>query len=347
MRLLPHGMKIGNATVIVDIVPKGNLEIRPGIPMKARGITDHDTGNSGRGADAKAHNKLLHNWGKLPVKDTSHISWHGSIDEDFIIQHIPFDEPAYHCGDGWGLSSGNRNTIGFEKCMHQGANRTKIEENTIALYAYLMREMKFPIDWIRPHQYWSGKYCPQLILNKYGSFLPFRNKIESAFKGGVVQVSSPRKDYFIIGDKEPGVGTLQTKLNKVGFKVSVDNIFGTGTENAVKAFQRSNGLLEDGVAGKATLAKLDIIIANIEKKPPRSKPIAKPESEDGGLVLPQWQRKELAAIYRKAREIDVFSSEEHEQAILDGTMPIEQIIFLQTLIAGAALNEGKRIKVKK
>lgn len=347
MRLLPHGMKIGNATVIVDIVAKGNPEIRPGIPMKARGITDHDTGNSGRGADAKAHNKLLHNWGKLPVKDTSHISWHGSIDEEFIIQHIPFDEPAYHCGDGWGLSSGNRNTIGFEKCMHQGANRTKIEENAIALYAYLMREMKFPIDWIRPHQYWSGKYCPQLILNKYGSFLPFRNKIEAAYKGGVVQVSSPRKDYFIIGDKEPGVGTLQMKLNKVGFKLSVDNIFGTGTENAVKAFQRSNGLEEDGIAGKATLAKLDTIIANIEKKPVTSKPVAKPESENGGLELPQWQREELAAIYRKAREIDVFSSEEHEQEILDGTMPIEQMIFLQTLIAGAALNEGKRIKVKK
>lgn len=136
MRLLKHGMKIGHATVIVDIVPKGNPEIRPGIPMKAKGITDHDTGNSGRGANAKAHNRLLHNWGNLPVKDTSHVSWHGAIDEDYIIQHIAFDEPAYHCGDGWGLNSGNRNTIGFEKCMHQGANRTKIEENAIALYAY-------------------------------------------------------------------------------------------------------------------------------------------------------------------------------------------------------------------
>lgn len=346
MRLLPHGMKIGNATVIVDIVPKGNPEIRPGIPMKARGITDHDTGNSGRGADAKAHNKLLHNWGKLPVKDTSHVSWHGSIDEDFIIQHLPFDEPAYHCGDGWGLSSGNRNTIGFEKCMHLGANRTKIEENAIALYAYLMREMKFPIDWIRPHQYWSGKYCPQLILNKYGSFLPFRNKIESAYKGGVVQVSSPRKDYFIIGDKEPGVGTLQAKLNKVGFKLSVDNIFGTGTENAVKAFQRSNGLLEDGVAGKATLTKLDTIIENIEKKPVAPKPIAKPEKLTEELELTKRQREELAAIFQKAHERKVFSSQEHESAILDGTMTASRLMYLQTIIAGAALNGGKRIKVE-
>ncbi|RAZ73639.1 N-acetylmuramoyl-L-alanine amidase [Planococcus halotolerans] len=196
MRLLPHGMKIGHATVIVDIVPKGNPEIRPGIPMKARGITDHDTGNKGRGADAIAHNKLLHNWGKLPVRDTTHVSWHGAIDEDYIIQHLPFDEPGFHCGDGWGLNSGNRNTIGFEKCMHEGANRTKIEENAIALYAFLMKEMDFPINWIRPHQYWSGKYCPALILNKYGSFLPFRNKIEAAFKSGAA--GKPSKPQSIV-----------------------------------------------------------------------------------------------------------------------------------------------------
>lgn len=190
MRTLPHGLKIGHATVIVDIVPKGNPEIRPGTPMNPKGATDHDTGNSGRGADAIAHNKLLHNWGKLPVKDTSHVCWHIALDEDYIIQHLPFDEAAYHCGDGWGLNSGNRNTIGIEKCMHQGADRQKIEENAIALYAYLMKEMNFPITWIRPHQYWSGKYCPALILNKYGSFLPFRNKIEAAYKSGAVVKSA-------------------------------------------------------------------------------------------------------------------------------------------------------------
>lgn len=74
MRLLSHGMKIGNATVIVDIVDGINKEIRPRTPMKPKFLTDYDTVNKGIGADAKAHNRLIHNMrDKLP-RDTSHVS---------------------------------------------------------------------------------------------------------------------------------------------------------------------------------------------------------------------------------------------------------------------------------
>lgn len=281
MIYLPHGMKIGTATVIVDIVPRGNPEIRPGIFMKPQGITDHDTGNTGRGADAKAHNKLLHNWGRLPVKDTSHVSWHGAIDEDYIIQHLPFNEPAYHCGDGWGITSGNRTTIGFEKCMHQGADRNKIEANAIALYAYLMKEMGFPISAVRPHQYWSGKYCPQLILNKYGSFRPFREKVELAYKTGKIPTVS--RDYLIHGDTGKEVGKYQKLLNLTGAKPRLieDNIFGDDTKTAVIAFQRSAGLDPDGVIGKQTKAKIAAVIDKLTTptKPP-AKPAEKPKEDD-------------------------------------------------------------------
>ncbi|MEV5116705.1 peptidoglycan-binding protein [Peribacillus frigoritolerans] len=36
----------------------------------------------------------------------------------------------------------------------------------------------------------------------------------------------------------------------------MDGIFGSGTEIAVKAFQRVNGLSADGIAGENTFAKL-------------------------------------------------------------------------------------------
>lgn len=276
MRLLKHGSKIGNATVIVDIVDGSNLEIRPRTKMNPRFLTDHDTGNSGKGADAKAHNRLIHNMGDKLPRDTSHVSWHLSVDEYFIIQHIPFDECAYHCGDGWLPSSGNRTSIGVEKCMHLGSDRNKIEDNAIALHSCLMKELDIPIQNVKPHQHWSGKYCPQLILNKYGSFLPFRNKIEAAFKGGVVQVSNEVRDYFMLGDDSPGVSILQSKLNKAGFNLSVDGIYGKGTESAVTSFQRTSGLVVDGIAGKATLAKLDTIIAILSKP----STVKKKEGED-------------------------------------------------------------------
>ena len=66
--------------------------------------------------------------------------------------------------------------------MHQGTDRNKIEANAIALYAYLLKEFKFPITSVRPHQSWSGKYCPQLILNKYGSFKPSETKLKLLLK---------------------------------------------------------------------------------------------------------------------------------------------------------------------
>ena len=190
MRLLTNGMKIGNATVIVDIISSGNPEIRPGVKMVPKNLTDHDTGNAGPGADAEMHNRYIHNMANYHPRDTSHVSWHLTTDEDFIYQHIPFDEIAWHCGDGSG--PGNYSSIGNEKCMHQGADREKIEQNSIALYNYLMKELNIPITNVHPHQHWSGKYCPQLILNKYGSFRPFRDKIEAALKGkpDVSQISA-------------------------------------------------------------------------------------------------------------------------------------------------------------
>ncbi|PSL42117.1 N-acetylmuramoyl-L-alanine amidase [Planomicrobium soli] len=325
MRFLPHGMKIGHATVIVDIVPKGNPKIRPGIPMKARGITDHDTGNPGRGADAKAHNKLLHNWGKLPVKDTTHISWHGALDEDFIIQHLPFDEPAYHCGDGWGLNSGNRNTIGFEKCMHQGADRQKIEENAIALYAYLMKEMNLPIEWVRPHQYWSGKYCPQLILNKYGTFKPFRDKIEAEFKRTKVKVAQVSKDYWMNGDKGKPIEIIQDMINFLGYNpnLTVDGIFGNGTEAGVRWFQKKFNLVIDGIAGKATLSKLTAEVNAVKKVEVDKK--AAEEAKKAAVAKPK------APVYRvsvEGKQVNAYSQltgmvQELEKAIKSGKKNIE------------------------
>lgn len=45
---------------------------------------------------------------------------------------------------------------------------------------------------------------------------------------------------------------IQERLNSVGFKLSEDGIFGGGTENAVKVFQRNRGLSADGIVGKNT-----------------------------------------------------------------------------------------------
>ncbi|PTY93061.1 hypothetical protein B5V90_02960 [Heyndrickxia sporothermodurans] len=191
---LKNGMKIGKATVVVDIVPKGNPEIRPGTKINPTFITYHNTGNSGRGADAESHNKYIHNLAGKQPKDTSHVSWHLTVDDGHIYQHIPFNENAWHTGDGSGARSGNMTSVGIEICMHKDQkDYHQAEENAIALGLYIAKELGIPISNHVPHQKWSGKYCPQVILDRDGSFTPFHNRIKAAASGKSSPAPAPSK----------------------------------------------------------------------------------------------------------------------------------------------------------
>ena len=53
------------------------------------------------------------------------------------------------------------------------------------------------------------------------------------------------------------VTQIQTKLKSWGYYTgSVDGVYGSGTERAVRAFQQKNGLTVDGKAGDQTLAAI-------------------------------------------------------------------------------------------
>lgn len=61
------------------------------------------------------------------------------------------------------------------------------------------------------------------------------------------------------GSSGPDVTNLQQKLKSLGFDPNgVDGHFGPGTRDAVIAFQQSESLQADGIAGPATLAALQI-----------------------------------------------------------------------------------------
>ncbi len=61
------------------------------------------------------------------------------------------------------------------------------------------------------------------------------------------------------GSRGNEVTQIQTKLKRWGYyKGNIDGIYGTQTLNAVKYFQRKNGLAVDGIAGPATLRAMGI-----------------------------------------------------------------------------------------
>ena len=87
-------------------------------------------------------------------------------------------------------------------------------------------------------------------------------KLDSAYKNADSNTSTD-DDSLRKGATGTAVKTLQTNLKKLGFYTAyVDGSFGATTESAVKAFQRKYGLTADGVAGSATLKKIESAVAS-------------------------------------------------------------------------------------
>ena len=73
---------------------------------------------------------------------------------------------------------------------------------------------------------------------------------------GSLEVAAIRK-----GDSGSKVKEIQRKLNEYGFSVgNVDGIFGSKTLQAVKNYQKSRGLVVDGIVGNATAKALGITL---------------------------------------------------------------------------------------
>ena len=66
-----------------------------------------------------------------------------------------------------------------------------------------------------------------------------------------------------VGSTGDQVRTVQSRLKQWGYyDGAVDGIYGSGTERAVKKFQKNNGLTADGVVGPATGKKIGITITS-------------------------------------------------------------------------------------
>lgn len=64
-----------------------------------------------------------------------------------------------------------------------------------------------------------------------------------------------------VGSRGSTVKTIQSKLKRWGYyKGNVDGIFGSQTREAVKYFQRRNGLTADGIVGSATARAMGITL---------------------------------------------------------------------------------------
>jgi len=65
------------------------------------------------------------------------------------------------------------------------------------------------------------------------------------------------------GDKGEDIKRVQQYLYNMGYDISIDGVFGYGTQDIVKDFQFNNGLIVDGIIGDKTLEKIEDIIRDI------------------------------------------------------------------------------------
>ena len=141
---------------------------RPGGVNPCGYITIHETGNAARGADAAAHGSYLNS----AAGEAALVSWHYTVDDHAIVQHLSDGETAYHAGDG-PKGTGNARSIGVEICVNADGDFAKARENAASLVRLLMEEHGIPIGHVVQHNHWNGKDCPYTIRHTSGTWEAF------------------------------------------------------------------------------------------------------------------------------------------------------------------------------
>ncbi len=141
--------------IVQQYIPKSRTKQRPGYSMKPLYITVHSTGNPASTAKNEA-TYVCYNSDRTA-------SFHAVVDDKGVYEVLPFNEVAWHAGDG-GKGTGNRKSVGVEIC--ESGDRKKAVDNAIEYIASLMKKLNIDMNHIRQHYDWTKKDCPRILRNK-------------------------------------------------------------------------------------------------------------------------------------------------------------------------------------
>lgn len=163
----PPVSEINGIPIITDLLSK-DIPGRPGVKKKIKYIVIHETGNTGTNANAASHNKYIHK-----AAQEKQLSWHYTVDDHEIYQHLPDNEIGFHAGDGLKRDGGNMNGIGIEMCVNPENDYEQTLKNTEILVHYLLESYDLDRKDVKKHEDFSGKICPEKLIEekKWDSFL--------------------------------------------------------------------------------------------------------------------------------------------------------------------------------
>ena len=118
-------------------------------------IVIHDTGNTGKGANANAHFNYFNGGNRNSSADFF-------VDDTRVLQVNDYTKYyTWHCGDGKGkYGITNSNSIGIEICINSDGNYNIAFQNAVELTKHLMKELNIPVERVVRHYDASRKNCP-------------------------------------------------------------------------------------------------------------------------------------------------------------------------------------------
>lgn len=153
--------------IINNYLPTSKYKVKATHAMSPQYITIHNTAN-----DATAKNEIAY-----MLRNNNATSYHVAIDDKHVIQAIPFNRNAWHCGDGQG--NGNRKSIGIEICYSKsgGQRYYDAEDNAVEYVAHILKQYNWGIEKVKWHRDWSGKKCPHRMIDE-GRLDLFKSRVK-------------------------------------------------------------------------------------------------------------------------------------------------------------------------
>ena len=136
-------------------------------------IVIHDTGNTGKGANADAHFTYFDTGNRGSSADFF-------VDDTKALQVNDYNQYyTWHCGDGHGkYGITNANSIGIEMCINSDGNYNKAFENTIAITKELMAKHNIPPERVVRHYDASRKNGPNsMSANGWARWYEFKRRL--------------------------------------------------------------------------------------------------------------------------------------------------------------------------
>jgi N-acetylmuramoyl-L-alanine amidase len=203
---------IQKLNITVDLIPAGSSN-RPGTKITPTFVTIHNTANADPGADAAMHARYV----KGADARARQVSWHFTVDDKRVFKHLPTDEKAWHAGPG------NSKSVAIEVCENRGIDTDAAIDRAALLTALMMLAYGIGSDNVVPHQHWTGKDCPHVILRRPGGFDAFR-KLAAQYRRQLETPGIAGPGMFVDAASDEPAGQTVTALYEVA-----DASDGTGT----------------------------------------------------------------------------------------------------------------------